>query len=229
MLATGCTTLYDGAEDYSTLPVFGIYNRYSIIGTAFYVIHDGKKLFLTAAHVLETNDVSSLYLEKDGNKYRILGYAKPDKSHDLAVLQVEQADSIRYKNIILEMEKARKYSEVISINYSTIKGMDAGSALFSHGNLLYTSGDHGYYSLNVITKGASGAPVFFKGNSRKVIGIITDRMMDTSNGTYIGVSNGITSEVIGRILDEFLRTFPKPIPITAHSNGKELPLLAGNE
>jgi hypothetical protein len=175
------------------------------IGTAFHygVKVNGSPYFflLTAAHTVEGlgNVAWDIFLESEDLPPTPLLRIVKLNAEDTAMLVVSSNPSIRALPYLeaAPLSQLSLYGKIFSINYSVFQPDLSNTKLFSVGRIQSTTAMQGLLtiSLDLMSKGGSGAPVLLERDSR-VVGMVSRQVYDASEKRYIGVFHAVLMQEI---------------------------------
>ena len=201
--ANGSQDLSDGNDisdlNNNELGVFRIYDANGTIGTSFFYKYQDKNLLLTAAHNVIGLKPKKFYIDINDSEIPISNFLHADPELDFALLEIEDFTILDgFVPLKFQEEIISDYCDIFCLHFSVFDGFLEKDKIKSVGNLITIKDDLFYATLNVIEKGASGAPII-AADSGNFIGIVTNRINNNQQG-YTGLIYGISSEKINNTI-----------------------------
>ena len=199
---TGVRNVEDPASRQTSCGVFSVLSSGEPLGTAFSTIESGRSFLVSAAHVVKGVDSKRLSLRSICSKNDLsISDILFVPGNDLAILLATSSGPLPGFTI---RDTSPVWGELIVVpnfgNLSKASVRLAGAEIPSSGRVIKTEGGQILFSLDIVQKGSSGAPIL--DGRGQVLGLLTNRTL--IEGTYAGVSLGID----GAALRDALKRLP---------------------
>jgi serine protease Do len=174
------------------------YDPGNFSGTGFAISSDGY--LVTSFHVISGAD--SVFIEnRAGDRYKVKSIFR-DKTHDLAILKIEDADFTSFENLPYAFKSSE--SELGEKVYTL--GYPREDMVFGEGSLSSRSGFEGdttSYQISIpVNPGNSGGPLL--DNQGNLIGVISGKQLD-QQGAAFAVKSAYLKQLIEQLSDDSLK------------------------